>query len=511
MPAKRFTVMPSKLPRDYVTRTLRRLLPVSRLDELTRSQLDTLIATKKKLEASILANPVAYWRPNPGGQESFATCDDPAVRVFGLFAGNKTGKTTAGAIRFAEVMLGTSLWGFPERAGTSPVPVRGAIFAEDFETHKEVTLPTLRSWLPKDAIKREYKNSAGYTTELIFSTGSVATCKTYDQGSEKAEGKDWVAVWCDEPPPNDIYTAIMRGLVVLDGRLYITATLLSETWLYDEAVEKEFIRIFEGSIHENTWIPEQSKRDFLESLTEDQRAVREHGKPMSLTGLIYKAFRNDAPYVIPDHPVPRDYPIIMGVDPHERRPVYVEYAYVTPDDEIIWFAWAQPKGTEDDIFAELTRVESSFPEPPTLCIMDPNRGKAKQMARGSADGTSWSQIFEEHGYNVYMGSDDIRSGHTALRSYLDPENPRMKWMESCRGRNGPIWQMTRYSWEDYKFGKKEREAPEKPKDRNKDYPDIHRYVAVADITFDSLNYGDQVIDRRPEEQEDEETMPRAYL
>jgi len=478
---------------------------------MSRDALVALARRRDTLVASIESNPIQYWKPNPGGQEDFMLCEDPDVRVFGLFAGNKTGKTTAGAIRFCETLLGRPLWDIAKRSVTAQVPSRGACFASDYDTHRETTMPTMRSWLPKGTIKIEHKNSAGYVTDIVLENGSVISFRTYDQGSDKAEGKDWVIVWCDEPPPRDVYVAIFRGLVVLNGKMLITATLLSETWLYDEAAEKPFVRLFEGSIHENLWINEGAKLDFLNSLTEDERSVRELGKPASLTGLVYKTFKASDPFVVPESVITdafNDYPIIMAVDPHERRPIYVEYAFIAPDDDILWFKWALPRGSEDAIFELLADVEKDMPSKPVVCIMDPNRGRAKQIGRGSMDGTSWSQIFEEHDYNVYMGSDDIRSGHTSVRTMLAGERPAMRWTEACLGKGGPVWQMMRYSWESFRFGRKEREAPEKPKDSNKDFPDLHRYVAVAGLTFDALQHGDEVIERYKIE---ETGRPRAYL
>lgn len=481
----------SKLPADFIPRALARLLPSKEdITRLPKEDLLKLVETKNKLTALIKTDPVRFFIPNEGGQREFALCSDPKIRILAYLAGNKSGKSTAGAIKFCERLVGRPLWGRDFRSFEHRIPARGCVFAEDFDSHKEVTVPTILSWLPRGAVKRMIRNPAGQVTEMQLSNDSLAHFRTYDQGADKAEGKDYDIVWFDEPPPRSVFTAVFRGLVSTNGYMLVTATLLKETWLYDE-MEHPYVKVFEGSIHDNSFLSEGAKNDFLSSLTEDERQVRESGKPASLTGLVYKEFRDGPPFVIEDHLLPEDCPIIMGVDPHERRPLYIEYAYVTPEDEIIWFQKALVSGSLTEIFDQLSTAEAGMPRP-SLCIMDPNRGKARQIG-----GICWQDVFEDKGYPVVLGCDDLRIGHAYMRECLKGEKPRMRWFASLRGKGGPIWQMLRYSWEDWGYGRIERDPKEKPKDRHKDFPDIHRYTAAADISFDMLSKGYAVLDRMP--------------
>jgi hypothetical protein len=182
----------------------------------------------------------------------------------------------------------------------------------------------------------------------------------------------------------------------------------------------------------------------------------------------------------------------MGVDPHERKPVHVMYGFVDPSDRITWFRYVLASGSERDIFSKLEDAEKDFPSRPVVCYMDPNRGAARQK-----DGSCWRDAFEERGYYVELPDDDVRFGHTQVRNYLATETPMMQWTESCLGKGGPVHAMTRYAWADRARSRIERDAPEKPKDRYKDWPDIIRYVAVARPTFDFLTQASQVIHRLP--------------
>src|SRR5208337_1560352 len=102
----------SKIPPDYIQRTLGRLLPTpEQIAALSRSELVALHKKSSELRRLIKAEPVRFYQPNPGGQWDFMTLEDPSVRVLLFIAGNKTGKNTGGGVRMAEVMTGRILWG----------------------------------------------------------------------------------------------------------------------------------------------------------------------------------------------------------------------------------------------------------------------------------------------------------------------------------------------------------------------------------------------------------------
>jgi len=154
------------------------------------------------------------------------------------------------------------------------------------------------------------------------------------------------------------------------------------------------------------------------------------------------------------------------------------------------------KGDITAIFEQLSEKikQLELPMAPRLCIIDPNRGRAKQI-----NNTSWEEVFQEHGYDIILGQDNVNIGHTKMYEYfrVDPitGNPRFMFTNLCRGRGGPIWQLQRYSWDEWVNNrtKTERDIKEKPKQYNKDFPDICRYVAMEDLKFSSLVHGPQII------------------
>src|ERR1700689_5240242 len=297
---------PTKLPPDYVAKTVARLLPSQ--DELLelartgqRDQLIKISARKQELEKLVADDPVRFFQPNPTGQQrEFMTNSAREIQRRFFFAANKTGKTTAGAIIAGEIGEGRTLWGGPERAAQntnnawfSARPKRMCFFSEDFLTHEEVIAPTYASWM-KRYILDVTKGPSGNINRIDHKSGTVIYLRTYDQGYEKAEGNDYDLVWCDEPPPRDIYTAIGRGLIATSGLLLISATLLAETWLYHE-INLPFIKVYEATMYDNGWLPEMARENYISSLTEEEKQIRIYGKPTQLSGSIYPKFKAQVP------------------------------------------------------------------------------------------------------------------------------------------------------------------------------------------------------------------------
>lgn len=477
---------------------MRLLPPREVIDGYNKDQLIALIHEKKRLTALIEQDPARFFRPNNGGQRAFLSRwdQDHDKRVLLFLAGNKTGKTTAGALLMGERLLGRPLWDREARKDIKflPVPAVGIIFTEDFESHRDTVLPTILSWWPKDEIVKITTTHLGAPSEIFLKNGSVCKFKTYAQGADTAEGKDWDIVWNDEPPPPGIYSAQFRGIVSLGGEILITATLLKEAWIYDE-IDKPYAQGFESEIHDNEWISIEAKEAFLASLTDEERETRESGKPFNLTGTIYKHFKDAHPYVIEPFEIPEQWPIFMGVDPHERKPVHIGFFTLTPQDEIVMFDYALLRGNLSKIFEDLENkiTELGVFWRPTMVIMDPNRGRAVQM-----DNQSWEMAFEDNGYTVKLGEDNVNIGHAKMYEYLTinprTQRPRFVFTHQCRGRNGPIWQMSRYSWDEWaNKTRHERDIKEKPRDFAKDFPDICRYVAMEDLRFDTFVNGPKVI------------------
>lgn len=494
------TSLALNLSNDFVSRTLSRLLPSSDVIERATPEALRLLAEEcVELERQILEEPIRFFVPNPGAQWDFLTDSGERLRHKFFLAGNKSGKSTAAAILAAECATGQPLWGSGLRPpGFSlpfPVPNRGVYYADDFDAHKQTTLPTFLTWLPRRFLEKIEKNSGGYVTDIYLTNGSVINFKTYDQGFEKSEGKDWAWAVCDEPPSRDIYTGVRRGLVVHDGMMFIAATLLKESWLWDEMVQTS-VRVYNASIFDNPWLPESARDEYVATLTTEEREIRVHGRPLTLSGVIYKNWRDDAPWVLPRaqryydplHEGP--WPVILGLDPHERKPLALIWFWLTPSNGLIAFDWALvPNASLTEVFRDIEQRENAHDQRSRICVIDPLRGRAVQMG-----GRSWSDEFEKRGWQIVFADNGVEMGHADVRDALlatETQKPWLRFEETLRGRGGPIEALLRYGWDDHPRGRRfERSVKEKPSEFYKDFPDIIRYVVRAvrtrQLRFDVL-------------------------
>ena len=177
-----------------------------------------------------------------------------------------------------------------------------AIFCEDFDTHRTDVLPRFFTWCPRHLLADDpIEAENGEPARILFKNGTIIYLRTYQQGYLKHEGKDYDLVFCNEPFSRDIYTAIWRGFTATNGMMFIAATLLSQTWLFDE-LDHPFIKGINATIFENKWLSQQAVKNYTASLTESERQVRLYGRPQNLAGMIFPQFRDAFPFVVGGFP-----------------------------------------------------------------------------------------------------------------------------------------------------------------------------------------------------------------
>lgn len=123
----------------------------------------------------------------------------------------------------------------PSSLGIMP-PVRLRVTGEDWEKHVALTLlPEFKKWAHDETYTTK-KNNMSIEALWEFKNGSSFDVMTYRQPLEQFEGwlgHGWLA---DEPPPQEIWSAMSRGLFTLGGKVFLSMTPLSEAWVLDELV-----------------------------------------------------------------------------------------------------------------------------------------------------------------------------------------------------------------------------------------------------------------------------------
>lgn len=255
------------------------------------------------------------------------------ARIRMMVTGNRGGKTTSSVLEAIQLCLGIHPY-HPRR-----IPLKGKFYGESYSQITQAVIPKFIEWLPKSYLndsKPYAKNQLGQIVGVNFKNGSIIWFGTYDQQTDKAEGTDYDFVAFDEPPPRELYTANLRGIVDRGGIMWFSMTPLKEAWIHDAlwvpgiTGQKKFIECFNWSSDQNPYIDKQALSMFFEELTDDEKSVRFYGNFAKLQGVVidtYDQFSSD----IEPFDLDESYSIYEGIDPHSRKPNAVLWKAIDKD------------------------------------------------------------------------------------------------------------------------------------------------------------------------------------
>lgn len=395
-------------------------------------------------------------------------------------AGNRSGKSVAGAAEDCAWLLGERPW-YPaddpaRRGGIPQRPVKGIVITTDWDKVHEIFTTQhgqggkIWQYLPQGWVKSVSRNPSGVIETIVGHNRSMIcfdTVQSFKHNPLGQESSQWDFVHVDEPCPEDQWKAVSRGLIDTDGSAWFTLTPLSQMWIndmffprfQDEKVmgwEDDFWAIA-WSIFDNPYLTPEAIRIYEQSLTDDEKECRLYGKPLELTGLVYKEFNWDK-HVLKEVPhgwedyftPPPDWPIYYTIDPHPQTPHAVLFLTVSPQDQLFVY---------DEIFAQ-TVIEE-------LCKMIQVKGKVTRlnragqkvladrfMVRGKVDpmvsildpitGTTIADEFARWGVWVEKASKDKALGILKVREEL--RRPGRLYFSPTLRRT--LWEINRYCYDD---------------------------------------------------------------
>ena len=396
-----------------------------------------------------------------------------------ITGGNRTGKSTVGVIETIAHLMGFRPDGNRDHLPSGPVDIL-AMVNDRRKSVDKILMKKIQTFCPKDWITHSRNGTDGYPEVLTFSTGSRLYIGSYKQDPATYEGHDWHGVWFDEPPPRPVFVSVRRGCLDHGGRIWFTLTPLACPWIYSELYAKadgHRIGTFHLDLMDNPHISEQEKESFIKDLLPEEVEARIHGKFSHLSGSIFPTFARDK-HVIDDFKIPDEWPRFMVMDPHDRRPSYMAWFAVNPQDQIICYKeWPHDefgkiktahKSVRD--YAAIIRIEEGT-EKIYERIIDPNFGKTPSIMTG----TTLIEEYANHGLDFYSEiNNDIQLGHQRIHERLrtDLGEPKLLVMRSCRNM---IWAFENYIWNQRDM-EKEYGARERPDETGKDMIDALRYL-----------------------------------
>lgn len=279
-----------------------------------------------------------YYNPYPFQKEfhnalGFGTGKPAAQRV--LMCGNGVGKTLCGAMETAIHLTGAYPEWWAGHRFTKPIvamiggmtneAVRDIsqkhLFGDPAEQEKRGTGSIPIDRIGKCTSKPGVPNA--FDTALVrhaTNGWSKVMFRAYEQGREKHMGHRIHLGWCDEEPPQDIWSQYLRATISMDGILYITFT--------PESGLTQVVNNFMNSLQKGQGLVNATWQDAPHlmkngSLTDEanqllagfpphEREMRMKGTPTYGTGVVFP-FGEDQLAVQP-FPIPKHWPQITGVD-----------------------------------------------------------------------------------------------------------------------------------------------------------------------------------------------------
>lgn len=292
--------------------------------------------------------------------------------------GNRFGKSEMGAAEDVAFAIGYRPWipeGNPLRTlGIPQHPTKGLIVTTDWDKSTEVFTSTeegtnrgkLFKYIPKSRLLGHTKNHSGAidSVRVLHISGGVSiihldTVKSFKQNPLGQESSVWDWIHYDEPVPEDMFKAQIRGTIDRGGKCWFTCTPLTEPWIDvmfipdTEQQTKEDLGIIQngdfwmmtGKTDDNPHNKPEDIERVMALYSEEERETRRSGTPKAYFGLVYghefqwdKHVRGSVIQPNPPHgwvsweKPPADYTLRFAIDYHPHKPHHVLFIATSPHE-----------------------------------------------------------------------------------------------------------------------------------------------------------------------------------
>ena len=444
--------------------------------ELSRQEREQALAAQELLKRH-LEEKIRFYKPCSPKHIGFHSSNKPLRFVFGA---NRTGKSIAGLI---ELVMRACLAKHPFTGQPNPTNGYYRIATDSFKKAEQHIIPLLKEWVPRKWLRGGSWESA-YSDRyhmLHGANGTVIDILTYDQAYGAAESVALDGMWADEEMPESFFAGSLPRLVSRKGRLWLTVTPLHNmTWAmkYWNKTGDQDVDVFKFGFDDNPYLSKEGIATLVANCPEHEKAARLNGEFLEFQGLIYKELDNKVHFIDRDvQPEPYS-PVICAVDPHQRKGTFVTWAFVDPHDSVTFFDELHIKGTVDEAIKAIQAKEAGHRARTQLRIIDPAANK--QVSGYGADHTTLDE-FASKGMGFTL-ADNSGAGYNVVHEFLQYDKSRpvdSLNRPNCYFTRGAMetWRtMSNLMWDEYKFGRNNRDPKETVKDFEKDFPDCVRYT-----------------------------------
>ena len=345
------------------------------------------------------------------------------------------------------------------------------------------------------------KNGRQYNSIFRSDTGWEIELKSTEQNITEFRGANVGVIAINEPLPEEIYRECLartRKGGILPGAL---TSLDDEPWLVDGILDKhdgKDYRITYGGVEDNcrdhtpggTLAHDQIER-ILSKYPADEQEARRSGKPLSLSGRVWKQFDHGVHVLKDEVRPPSGSAVYQVVDPAGGKPFAVQYAFVdfggnlTIFDE--WpnysFFGAKDPGLNIQGYADLFKSKEIGLKVQTR-ILDRHYGNSHFTPRSMSIKEEFAAIDLEFidSYSVGDADAEIKTGILKVADFLhfnktlpiDAANhPRLTVSPNC---TNTIESMSKWAWDVKSLSG----SRTKTKDNHfKDFCDCSRYLVMS--------------------------------
>lgn len=421
---------------------------------------------KAKLEV-----PLLFYRPNDRQLEFHLSRARHRLYV----GGNRTGKTTAGAVDFILLALGVH----PVWSQLMPPPVNLWAVSLDFPSSRDVVQDAIRKWAPPRLVSKW--SIADQVT--YFKNGSTIGYKSIESGWTKFQGVERNGIWWDEEPAQDVRREGFMRIISAGGIEVLTMTpLLGMTWVHDDMWSR---RDTDPDVAGVTATLCDNRRNLpLDAIVraceeyaydEDQLNIRVFGKFVNFSGLIYKEWERRI-HVVEPFRIPEEWMIYRGIDHGIRHPTVCLWVAVDPDDNVYV---VDEHYVTDQIpawhAAVIKEKSKAWPNRTAWTVID------RSTQNIEPDGRTVYTIYAEAGIPCILSDKDEDAGIDVVKEALRPHpvtgTPRLKVFSTCRNL---VYEFEHFVWDDWSGAKAKAEKKPKPsvKDKHNDALDALRYILM---------------------------------
>lgn len=283
---------------------------------------------------------IRYFVPNGGQERFFAEIARPGAFIVLNGSGNGGGKSFSIVALCAAIMwptLAPSAFSAPIFQKW-PYPKRIRIISTPKEVEEIGAIQTaIQELWPRGRFEAMKKGKA-YPSQFKSDTGFVVDVMTYEQDAAEFAGPNLGLVVFNEPPPKPIFDESIARL--RKGGIAIGAmTSLNENpWIVDLFAKADGgkVRAVFADVEENCrqhgkngTLEHDQVEQILSQYDPDEREARKTGKPLSISGRIFKGFDRSV-HVSKEQLVPpsNDVSLYQVVDPAIGKPLAVIWAWV---------------------------------------------------------------------------------------------------------------------------------------------------------------------------------------